>query len=111
NTPQSAIDVPVTMTVTGELPGVPAIEVDPESIDSTQEEDEVTEHDLTISNTGTAELSWTIDEAEADATGGATVSLPQGADRASGLEVHGQAPQQVLPTADPAATGTLSEGF
>ena len=106
------VTIPVTMTV--EVPELaPAINVMPEALSSSQGADTETEHTVTIFNEGDAPLEWELAEAElappADST---PVTLPQGADRAAGsAQAQGQAPQQVLPSVNPMATGVLTEGF
>jgi uncharacterized repeat protein (TIGR01451 family) len=68
------VTVPVTLTVLDQLP--PSIEVSPDSLANTQGPDVTTTWDLVISNTGEADLDWSIDE---DATPGLapTVDLSQ----------------------------------
>ena len=88
----------------------PAISVDPTSIEGTQVTDEQVEHTLTIANTGTADLEFTI--AEVAAAAGVDLALPQGTDRQSATDSPGaeSAPAVVEPDAVP-AVASLSEGF
>lgn len=54
--------VPVTLTVEQPVEPAPTIFVSPAAITSTQTADSVVTHTLTISNSGTADLTWTIQE-------------------------------------------------
>lgn len=108
------VTVPVTMTV--EEPELfPMIGVTPESVESEQIADVTTEQNVTITNTGDADLVWELSEAESGPApvGSGEVSLPQGSDRSSGTtDVEGDpAPQAVQPAAVPMAVTELTEGF
>ncbi|NLG21800.1 MAG: S8 family serine peptidase, partial [Actinomycetales bacterium] len=114
NDPENpVVSVPVTLTV-GDGPTAPAITVDPTSIENTQPADELTEHTLTVGNTGTADLEFQVSETESAATGTVeAVELPQGTSRAqSSTEATGgpAAPAVVEPAAVP-NVASLSEGF
>ena len=91
----------------------PAITVDPASIENTQPADELTEHTLTVGNTGTEDLDFTITENEGGGDAVPPLSLPQGTDRAhASTEATGgpAAPAVVEPAAVP-HVGSLTENF
>ncbi|NLG19943.1 MAG: S8 family serine peptidase [Actinomycetales bacterium] len=108
---QPTVTVPVTLEV-GSFPG---IEVNPGSLESSQLVDTTTEHVVSITNTGDADLVWDIGEAEAGEAAVApqgTPYLPQGADRGSEQPAaSGPAPATVLPTNHPLAVDSLTEVF
>ncbi|WP_165700183.1 cell wall-binding repeat-containing protein [Ornithinimicrobium ciconiae] len=93
------------------VPG-PAITVDPSSIENSQEADTTTEHTLTVGNTGTEDLEFTITEVEG--SGAPVVALPQGADRShASAETDGgpSAPAVVEAAEQLQAVASLTEGF
>lgn len=105
-------------TVACTVDDLPKIQVDPTELTSTQLTDTVTEHDLTISNIGTADLVFDITEADELGTDGVgstdsadPVALPVGADRAGTTpSASTSAPARVEPAAVP-LVDTLEEGF
>lgn len=108
---QPSAQVPVTL----EVGTWPAIDVTPGSLESTQLVDTTTEHVVTITNAGDADLTWDIGEAEASEAATAPMGalhLPQGADRDSEQPSSSDAaPARVLPTNHPLASDVLAEGF
>lgn len=105
------VDIPVTL----EVGSYPAIEVSPSSLESSQLVDTTTEHLVSITNTGDADLVWDIGEAAGEpvvAVQG-TPHLPQGADRSATEQpaASGPAPQRVLPSSHPLAVDSLTEVF
>jgi len=80
----------------------PVIEVAPDALASIQAWDTQTEYTLTISNTGNADLTWSIAEAapltSAGAVPPAILNLPVGGDRATPTLTGVTAPASILPT-------------
>ncbi|MCP4358835.1 MAG: S8 family serine peptidase [Chloroflexi bacterium] len=109
NDPDTAVfTVPVTLTVTP----VPIIGVTPGSLASGQGQNSFTTHTLTISNTGTTTLTWTIDEAQttslppvSSTTSSYSVAAAGTAETANGL--NSAIPGNVLGNG-PSITGTLT---
>ena len=105
----------VTVPVTLEVGSFPMIDITPDSVESTQLVDTTTEHVVSITNTGDADLVWDIGEAEAGEAAVAppgTLHLPQGADRGTEQPApSGSAPATVLPSSHPLAVETLTEAF
>jgi PKD repeat protein len=102
------VEVPVTMTVSDTIP---AINVTPMFITSTQAPSTTTTETLSISNTGSGSLDWTIDEAEAG--GGTSCDSPTdfawlSVSPASGSTTSGT-PSEVIVTIDSAGltSGTV----
>jgi hypothetical protein len=105
------VEVPVTLEVLAQA----MIEVDPESIASTQTPDVATVHTLDISNTGLADLIWNIEEAAPVAVTGpipaAVRDLPVGSDRGTPSVMGAPAPASILPTTANQLSSSWSESF
>jgi subtilisin family serine protease len=93
----------------------PAIEVNPDALTSIQAWDTQTEHTLTISNTGAADLNWSIAEAAPLAAAGsvppAILNLPLGGDRATPTPAGVTAPASILPTSYTPILTSWAENF
>jgi len=93
---------------------VPRIEVDPAEVTSTQEQETTTSHEVEVANTGTADLTWVVTEAEAEYVPGApdtSLVLPQGADRSGTQPAASSAAPARVPAAHVPAVASFTEAF
>lgn len=113
------IGVPVSLLV-GELPVPAAIEVTPTELEATVAIDGTASQTLTIANSGTEDLTWSIIDTENGLagvdyqyglTGGGTYVAHTGFGRASAATPVGQAQRVVHPAPQGAPVANLTENF